>query len=570
MKGRILVTLFALPFFAVGVWMLWTIGNAVYDAARMSSWVPVEAHLESGGYVTNRGDDSDSYEAYASYRYAFNAQSFTGDRVAIMGGGDNVGGFQQNLGTRLARAMASGEPIVVYVNPDEPSEAVIDRSLRLGLLGFRFIFVLLFGGVGGWLLCATWTAPKEKDRSIPMYADAPWLLNDKWQTESIRSDSKAAMTGAWVFAGIWNLVSVAMPFLVYDEIVEKQNYLALVGLLFPLIGLGLLGWAVVKTREWRRFGATPVVLDPFPGSIGGHVGGTVDIGLPYDSSVAFVATLTSIHSYISGSGKNRSRRENALWQDEIVAHAEASARGMRVSFRFDVPQGQRESDAAPDDDSYNLWRLNLRANVPGADLDRDFEIPVYATARQSRAISDRQGSASGPLQNAAREQSIRDVVRVKLDGIGKKLVYPMGRNLFSNLAGALVGGTFAFAGYWLVVEEGATVFGAVCGGVGGLVALAATWMMFRSLEVSKQGNTITSVRRWLGIPVRKREMQVGDFYRFEKDRGMQSQNGGKHQIFYRITAIDRNANEILLGEGFRGESGADAAIDFLSRELGLA
>ena len=166
-----------------------------------------------------------------------------------------------------------------------------------------------------------------------MYGDAPWLLNDKWQTESIRSDSKAAMTGAWVFAGIWNLVSVAMPFMVYDEIVEKQNYLALIGLLFPLIGLGLLGWAIVKTREWQRFGATPVVLDPFPGSIGGNVGGTVDIGLPYDSSVPFVATLTSVHSYMSGSGKNRSRRESALWQDEIVAHTEASARGTHVDVQ---------------------------------------------------------------------------------------------------------------------------------------------------------------------------------------------------------------------------------------------
>ena len=32
-------------------------------------------------------------------------------------------------------------------------------------------------------------------------------------------------------------------------------------------------------------------------------------------------TLTNIHSYMSGSGKNRSRKEKAEWQDAIVAHA---------------------------------------------------------------------------------------------------------------------------------------------------------------------------------------------------------------------------------------------------------
>lgn len=28
MKGKVLITLFALPFFAVGVWMLWSISSA--------------------------------------------------------------------------------------------------------------------------------------------------------------------------------------------------------------------------------------------------------------------------------------------------------------------------------------------------------------------------------------------------------------------------------------------------------------------------------------------------------------------------------------------------------------
>ena len=44
---------------------------------------------------------------------------------------------------------------------------------------------------------------------------------------------------------------------------------------------------------------------------------------------------------------------------------------------------------------------------------------------------------------------------------------------------------------------------------------------------------------------------------------------GKNVSFYSIRGIDKNANELVLGEGFRGESGADAAIRFLTEELRL-
>ena len=89
---------------------------------------------------------------------------------------------------------------------------------------------------------------------------------------------------------------------------------------------------------FRGFSA-PVTLDPFPGSIGGHVGGTVDINLPFDQNAKFLLTLTNIHRYVSGSGKNRSRQEKARWQDVIVAHAEPGSKGTRLTFRFDVPEG---------------------------------------------------------------------------------------------------------------------------------------------------------------------------------------------------------------------------------------
>ncbi|MFQ5609167.1 MAG: DUF3592 domain-containing protein [Woeseiaceae bacterium] len=569
MKGRIIGTLFALPFFSVGVWMLWSVGNTLVDSIQMRGWQPVEAQLLSAGYSTNRGDDSNTYEAYASYTYSYFGQTYTGDRVGLSSDADNIGDYQRDTGNALARTMAGQQHITVLVNPDNPAEAIIDPSIRWGLLGFKSIFLLVFGGVGLGLLIAVWRAPKEKDKTLPEFQQSPWLVNHRWQTATIRSSSKMSMWTTWGFAAFWNLVSAPAPFLAWRELVEKQNYIVLVALLFPLVGLYLIGWAVRQTREWTRFGPTPVTLDPFPGSIGGHVGGSIELALPYERAHRFVLTLTSINSYISGSGKNRSRKENALWQDEAVAHAESTGTGTRLVFRFDVPEGLRESVADQRGESYDLWRLNLRADLPGADLDRDFEIPVYATGKSSSRISDFRVEDSASAQQALYDEVVRRNVRVTNDGAFKTLVYPMGRNVVSNFMGFTFGAAFAGAGWFLAFREGHAIFGSVFGGIGALVAISAFYMLFKSLHVRKEAGRIVSTRRVLGIPIKRREMRTSDFYRFEVDSGMRVQSGKKHVMHYKVSAIDHQANEVLLGENFKGKSAGDAAVRFLSQELGL-
>ena len=569
MKGRIFVTLFALPFFGVGVWMLWSIGSTFHDALRMQDWQPLPARLISAGYETHSGDDSDTYEAYARYTYEYRGQVYTGDRVAVSGGADNIGDYQVKLGNHLSALRARGEPVTAWVNPEAPWDAVLDRDIRWGLVGFKSIFLFVFGGVGLGLLIYTWTATKEKDASLAQYQDAPWLLNDAWQMPEIRSGSKAAMWGAWIFAAFWNAISSVTPFMAYKEVVENQNYLALIALLFPLVGIGLLTWAVRRTLEWRRFGPAPVTLDPFPGSIGGHVGGTIDLNLPYDSTAKFQVTLTNLYSYVSGSGKNRSRKEEAKWQDELVAHAEPGSKGTRLTFRFDVPDRLDESDAVQKGDSYYSWRLNLRAELPGTDVDRDYEIPVYATAQQSRYLSDRAVQRSRHEQDTVSDERVREVVRVQQGSMGTAMFYPMGRYLGPNLAGILVGAVFAGAGWFLVVQEGQTIFGSIFGGVGALVAFVAFYMMTNSLEVSQDGTSVHAVRRWLGIPVSRKSMLRSGFARFRKKSSMRTQSGGKHVIYYAINMVDHHGNKMVVGEGFRGESEVKAAMRLIAQELGL-
>ena len=569
MKGRIIGSLFALPFFGVGVWMLWSVSSTLYDAYQMQDWVQVEARLSSAGYRTHSGEDSDTYEAYATYSYAYQGQRYTGRRVSLAEGADNIGDYQRDIGRNLSRAQASGEAILVYVDADNPADSIIDRGVRWGLIGFKSIFLFVFGGVGLGLLILIWRAPKEKDKADPRYADQPWLLNDDWQSETIRSNSKASMYGVWAFAAFWNLISAPLPFLLYDEVVNKKNYIALVGLLFTAVGIWLLVWAVRVSLEWKRFGPTPVTLDPFPGSIGGHVGGTIDIGVPFDAVNEFELTLTNVHHYYSGSGKNRDRREKAKWQDAMIAHAEPGGRGTRLTFRFDVPEGLDESDA-DQDDSYHEWRLALKAELDGTDIDRNYSLPVYATATQSRHLSSLAVERSREKQASASDKAILEIIKLVHDAGGRRMIYPAGRYLGSSLGAIIVGAVFAAVGWWIVTHEGRMVFGSIFGGIGALIALVALYIASNSLEVSHDGMQIRTVRRVFGIPVKRSFMRRDAFVKFTQDSSFQTQGGGKHVIYYSIYANDAEGDKIVVGEGFKGESEARAAMRLIGKELGLA
>lgn len=151
--GRWLLGLFALPFAAVGVGMLLlSVLPTLYDWARMQWWQPVPATLETARLETSRSSKSSSYTVKATYRYQVAGREYQGERVAISGGGDNVGDFQEALGVRLEQALRDGVPVQVWVSPSDPADAVIDRSLRPGLLALKMVFVVVFGGVGVGLL----------------------------------------------------------------------------------------------------------------------------------------------------------------------------------------------------------------------------------------------------------------------------------------------------------------------------------------------------------------------------------------------------------------------------------
>ena len=552
------ILLFSLPFAGVGFgFLLFSIIPTLYEGIQMRNWPETQATVISSELKSYSGD-STTYEAVGLYHYQVAGQHYAGTRLGISSGADNVGEWHQRMSGKLRSARSNQSKMSIYYNPGKPSESIVDRSPRWPLLGFKMIFVLVFGGAGVGLF---YWSMRDHNKLIdtPAAADQPWLGHKDWASATIRSDAKATFYMAWVFTLFWNLISSPVLFAIPDEL-DKGNHAILLAALFPAVGLGLLLWAIKVTRRWRAIGATPLTLDPYPGSIGGQVGGSIETNLHYSGGQKFPVTLSCLYSYMSGSGKNRKRTENVKWSAEGFARAEPYRRGSRLQFCFDVPEGLHPSEHKGA--SYHLWRLNLKSEGAAIDIDRNFELPVFATAEPSRHF--RVDSASHPLAEEAVDKRIDAVMAMRQTANGLELDFPVGRNAGVNSGIAAVGLLF-FGGGMTAGYLGAPLpLTVIFGLIGGGIALGGLYSLSNSLHVRVGKQGVETRRTLLGIIISKAAASASEVRKLRIHRTGSITSGSNHKVFFAIRAHLRNGKKITLAESLIGQAAADQVAEALA------
>lgn len=556
------LTLFGLPFFCVGAgFLLLSVIPTLHDAWRMASWLETPGTLLQAQLVAGRSDDATTYRVTAQYRYNIAGRDYRNDRVAISDSADNVGDFQQTLGNRLEQALYSGQPVSVWYDPGNPQDAVLSRDPRWGLLGFKLIFVIAFGGAGFGMMYFGLFGRKS------IAAAQPWLQRPEWQGGVIGSGAKTGMYFAWGFTLIWNLVSVPAAFLI-PGVWRENGEIALLILIFPLVGAGLLIWAIKTLLEWKRFGATPLTMDPFPGAIGGDVGGEILVNLRYDPAAQYEVTLSCINSYISGTGEDRSRSEKIVWQDSGYAEAQPALHGVRLQFRFEVPDGLPTSE--DHSNNYHLWRLTVHGDLPGVDLNRSFELPVYRNAEKSRHIK-----TFSPQYRPAGMPQIEVAALLPLTQSGQRIdiYYPMLRKPLSALAMLLFGSVFCGISLFLwhqAKSEGFPLYimSIIFGFAGGLIVLGGFYALFNSLHVYCDGRSVSTVRRVLGIPINSKSLAHPLIRSIEIKQSGSSQSGNTHHINYQVLAKTASG-DMVLAEGLDAHSKAKMVQEYYEKLLGV-
>ncbi|MCH7562435.1 MAG: hypothetical protein IH968_01315 [Gemmatimonadetes bacterium] len=197
----------------------------------------------------------------------------------------------------------------------------------------------------------------------PNPAEQPWLAESRWAGGRVRSTAPKELAVMWLFAVIWNALGSPLGWMVLKGDEDLGVFLAWVLPLFAFTGLALLIIAVRDTMRWRRFGGLAIELDPFPGSIGGHAGGSVELPLRPSDTFELSATLSCVHVRISKSSNNSSKWESVVWARQMVPEAGRSGTGVRARFTFELPEGLPETEE-PSDSTTNgrcEWLPSCRA-----------------------------------------------------------------------------------------------------------------------------------------------------------------------------------------------------------------
>lgn len=544
---------FALP----GLFILIMLsGGSVYDAVRMQTWIETDANIISS-QVKHYSGDSSTYKVVADYTYSVNGRTYEGDRVSIHSGSDNVGSYHHDMNRKLQRSR--GE-VTVFYDPDKPSDAVIDRSLRWEMVGFTSIFGFIFGLVGCGIM---YFGFKGETRIVsPETAEKPWLSNPKWAENKISSNVKAEMYGLIVFSLFWNLITWPVLLLNGASIVEEVHpMILLVMAIFPLTGIFLIYLTIKSIRQHNAFGKTPLTLTPFPGSIGGQIGGKISFERNISSLTSFPVKVVCLKKHISGSGKNRRTNERLVWESDTFARHYTHGIGSGLEFRVDVPDNLPETDINKDS-SWHEWRVDI--DSPDIKLKRSFEIPVYRTAEASEV------SYKVPqhlIQNK-NKLDLDSSLPVQQQGNEVRIHYPMFYKPTTKVIVAMIGLAMLIAVAVFRQDMPIFVF-AMLLLIGGLMAFFSIKSLLSSLTVVLKNSTMEVSKGLFGLFKRTQRFSFSEIAGIERKEVMRSQSGNKHTVHFSVLALLRSGEKLDIAKQIEGESAAALVEEFFREKLGI-
>ena len=475
--------------------MAWRMASAITEWNAARSWVETPARILAVRLERHAGDGGDTLIATARYTYRFEGNRYEHDRVSLHEGSDNIGNFHQRVDAELRRFLQQEKPFRCFVNPRRPSEAVLYRDLRWELLSFEAMFGLVFGGVGGGML--VWSVYNRRQRQHAVvqrdrFPDEPWRCRTDWAEGRIRDDSMTGQLVAWALALLWNLISWAVAIAAYtgDQPLPAWVHALTIG--FPLIGLGLLSYAVALTLRHLRWGRSEFQLATVPGVIGGRLAGVIRLSRAINPPDGFLVALTHYQARHNETADGTETYLEPLWQIEkriTRPLRDEQGRGLAVPVEFWIPFDQPPSDP----DQGQSWRLEARAEVPGIDYHAEFEVPVFRTSDSSSEPPDDQTA----LDAYTEPERLVTLVRrcggrlVEETPTHCTIVFPMGRNPLMALAvtcGTLFFGAAAI-GLWL---EDAWLLGTVFSFVVAGLAYGTCWLWLEriTLEFGSEGVAI--------------------------------------------------------------------------------
>jgi len=373
--GRLFLLLFFGAFLGMGGLFIWMgFLNPTLRYFDGQNWVATEARITETDLEIHSGD-STSWEAIVRYTYQYNAREYQGDAVSFF----NLASSDKSKAVGIVRQYPAGNVTTAYVNPDDPTEAVLRRDWSAaslwGLFGLPFFLI----GLGGWLV-ALGVIKTHKKRGFGGKSKRPFKAAKSaapvgnaaiLKPEQSRLGGLAVVTGIAIF---WN--GVVGVFL-YQLTQDFQWFLALFMIPFVLVGIGLIAGvlytllSLANPKPELRLEKTNLAL-----------GDTVDLYWRLEGRVSRILTLRIT---LEGEEQATYRRGTDTRTDKSLFY-----RQELLNQSAPVPtNGHLEfvlpADSVPTFSASNnkiVWQLRIHGDIPKwPDVSAAF--PIYVEPRKS-------------------------------------------------------------------------------------------------------------------------------------------------------------------------------------------
>jgi hypothetical protein len=397
----------------------------------------------------------------------------------------------------------------------------------------------------------------------------PWLWREDWARGQANGTSGSNLLGAWIRVVLYNAIAwIAVIFIPWQQ--HQRKPVTFILWLFPLVGFGVLIWAIHKTRAHYQFGKTFLELTTLPASLGCELRATIHARFPPGLQEDVRIELSCVHvtRYTIGR-KGDGPMEEILWrQEETISSASASLgpSGTVIPVSFHVPLNQPQTDTAKAQ-AQIVWRLQVRANVPGGNYKDVFEIPVFRTkdspeseGAQFVAISEEEAPIQAPVHPTI-------IVRPAAEG-GTEFYFSAARNP------AIAAGLTAFMAVWTVgivvmLRVGAPAFIACAFA---LFALPFLYFMlglwFRTSRVVAQSGTLMVRNGWIGIG-KTQMIPASDIEDLRAEITLRQGGDAAATNYYSVRAVLHTARTVTLGENVRDKEEAKWLVAEMRRIVGI-
>ena len=540
--------LFGLPFAVAGLGLTGLMYFSVFRWVSVQSWVETPAVLLDVE-VTQR----ETTGTEATYEYEWLGEKHIGHVVSLSTGRDNVGEFQERVAFELTDHHKKGKPFRCFVNPGDPSQAILYRELRWQMLSFMSVFGTIFTTIGcGIVIASALSIPdaRKTEELRKQFPRHPWRWKKEW-AEGYVSRQDHSNWVAWT-AGWWVFVTVPGGIGATNALFHG-NIFGLFGLVLPGLSLLIVRAAVRGRIRRARFGESRIELDRFPMFTGGVNGGRLLIQNNVASPSSWKFQLECEVTRGSGEDSYKTTIFEAAVAYEGCEPGEGWG-GAAVPFEFQLPANARQTDL---EDSSVEWKLTVTGTTGDARYEAGFEMPVFETKDSNpKFMTSSESQPDDRYPADSDEELLKNglLIREAIDG-GLTVIAPARRNIPVKIVLGLF--CLIWDGICVLIwlQEAPWLFRIAFPAAGAIITLVWIDLLLRSSRFHVDSHEFSWRNGW-PLLAREQRVEASEVTSVEAKTSMQSGN----TQYYKIVVSFRSRKPAKVLSLIRGKSAADSLV----------